>query len=119
MVCAAGSRSLPAGEQRRPRLGRGSLLCAGDRLHAVPATVPAANRPRPGQARPRGPDFGARAGRHRLPRLVTNRGLNYPLAPLRCDPHPPLPNVLLVVIDAMRADAVVPAVAPRTAALAQ
>src|SRR5262249_59745962 len=49
----------------------------------------------------------------------TNRGLNYPLAPLRCDPHPPLPNVLLVVIDAMRADAVVPAVAPRTAELAQ
>lgn len=49
----------------------------------------------------------------------TNRGLNYPLAPLRCDPHPPLPNVLLVVIDAMRADAVVPAVAPRTVELAQ
>ena len=49
----------------------------------------------------------------------TNRGLNYPLAPLRCDPRPPLLNVLLVVIDAMRADALTPAVAPRTAELAQ
>ena len=48
-----------------------------------------------------------------------DRGLNYPLAPLRCNPRPPLLNVLLVVIDAMRADALTPAVAPRTAELAQ
>ena len=45
--------------------------------------------------------------------------LNYPLAPLRCGPQKPLLSVLLVVIDAMRADALTPKVAPRLAALAQ
>src|SRR5207245_11147136 len=33
--------------------------------------------------------------------------------PLRCESHPPTLNVLLVVIDAMRADALTPEVAPR------
>jgi len=45
--------------------------------------------------------------------------LNYPLAPLRCEPRPPMLNVLLVVIDAMRADALRPGVAPRMDELAQ
>ena len=44
--------------------------------------------------------------------------LNYPLAPLRCEPQKPLLSVLLVVIDAMRADALTPKVAPRLSALA-
>ena len=39
--------------------------------------------------------------------------LNYPLAPLRCHPPSPLLNVLLVVIDGMRADALRPDIAPR------
>ena len=39
--------------------------------------------------------------------------LNYPRAPLRCESHPPTLNVLLVVIDVMRADALTPEVAPR------
>jgi len=45
--------------------------------------------------------------------------LNYPLAPLRCEPRAPLLNVLLVVIDAMRADALTPEVAPRLAEFAR
>jgi membrane-anchored protein YejM (alkaline phosphatase superfamily) len=45
--------------------------------------------------------------------------LNYPLAPMRCAPRTPDLNVLLVVIDAMRADALTPEVAPRLSALAQ
>jgi uncharacterized protein len=44
--------------------------------------------------------------------------LSYPLAPLRCQPPAPLLNVLLIVIDAMRADALTPAIAPRLAAFA-
>jgi membrane-anchored protein YejM (alkaline phosphatase superfamily) len=32
--------------------------------------------------------------------------LHYPLAPLRCEPSAPLPNVLWIVIDALRADAI-------------
>jgi membrane-anchored protein YejM (alkaline phosphatase superfamily) len=47
-----------------------------------------------------------------------DRALNYPLAPLQCEPRQPLPNVLLVVIDAMRADALTPAIAPRLAEFA-
>jgi len=39
--------------------------------------------------------------------------LIYPLAPLRCDPRAPAYNILVVVIDAMRADALTPDVAPR------
>src|SRR5262249_39343996 len=35
--------------------------------------------------------------------------LHYPLAPLRCTPRAPLPSVLLIVIDGMRADALTPA----------
>jgi len=49
----------------------------------------------------------------------TDRALHYPLAPLRCEPPSPKLNVLLVVIDAMRADALTPVVAPRMADLAQ
>ena len=45
--------------------------------------------------------------------------LKYPLNPLRCQPHTPLPDVLLVVIDAMRADVFTPATAPRISAFAQ
>ena len=45
--------------------------------------------------------------------------LNYPLAPLRCDPPSPKLNVLLVVIDGMRADALTPAVAPTLSAFAR
>ena len=45
--------------------------------------------------------------------------LRYPLVPLRCEPRGPRLNVLLVVIDAMRADALTPAVAPRLAGFAR
>jgi membrane-anchored protein YejM (alkaline phosphatase superfamily) len=45
--------------------------------------------------------------------------LIYPLAPLRCEPNTPALNVLLVVIDAMRADAMTPAIAPRLTAFAR
>ncbi|HTG13390.1 MAG TPA: DUF3413 domain-containing protein, partial [Candidatus Eisenbacteria bacterium] len=45
--------------------------------------------------------------------------LQYPLAPLRCVPPGPRLNVLLVVIDAMRADALTEASAPRLAAFAR
>ena len=45
--------------------------------------------------------------------------LNYPLAPLACAPRAPLLNVLFVVIDAMRADALTPEVAPRLAEFAR
>ncbi len=38
--------------------------------------------------------------------------LHYPLAPLTCDPPQPMLNVLLVVIDAMRYDALEPGLAP-------
>ena len=45
--------------------------------------------------------------------------LNYPQAPLRCGPNSPTLNVLLVVIDAMRADALTPVGAPRLAEFAR
>ena len=45
--------------------------------------------------------------------------LNYPLAPLRCDPPSPKLNVLLVVIDGMRADSLTPAAAPTLSEFAQ
>lgn len=38
--------------------------------------------------------------------------LRYPLAPLRCAPKTPLPNILVIGLDAMRPDAVDPKVAP-------
>src|SRR6266536_3289209 len=44
--------------------------------------------------------------------------LRYPQAPLRCEPRPPLLNVMLIVVDGMRADALAPISAPRLAALA-
>ena len=45
--------------------------------------------------------------------------LKYPINPLRCAPRTPMPNVLLVVIDAMRADALAPEAAPRLSAFAR
>jgi membrane-anchored protein YejM (alkaline phosphatase superfamily) len=45
--------------------------------------------------------------------------LNYPLAPMRCEPRPPRLNLLLVVIDGMRADALTSEVAPRLSELAK
>jgi membrane-anchored protein YejM (alkaline phosphatase superfamily) len=39
--------------------------------------------------------------------------LHYPLTPLRCEARAPMLNVVLVVIDAMRADALTPQTAPR------
>ena len=45
--------------------------------------------------------------------------LRYPLAPLRCEFRAPPLNVLLVVIDAMRPDALTEASAPRLAAFAR
>ena len=44
--------------------GLGALLPAGHRFHPVPAALPAANRPRAGEAPSRGPDPGPRAGCH-------------------------------------------------------
>ena len=45
--------------------------------------------------------------------------LNYPLAPLRCEPPSPKLDVLLVVIDGMRADSLTPAAAPTLSEFAQ
>jgi len=45
--------------------------------------------------------------------------LSYPLAPLRCGPRVAPHNILLVVIDAMRADALTPDVAPSLAQFAR
>jgi len=45
--------------------------------------------------------------------------LQYPLHPLTCSPAQPLPNVLLIVIDAMRADALNPQAAPRMSEFAR
>src|SRR5262249_22660796 len=45
--------------------------------------------------------------------------LRYPRSPLVCDPQRPLLNVLLIVIDGMRADSLRPAVAKRMADFAQ
>jgi uncharacterized protein len=45
--------------------------------------------------------------------------LQYPMTPLRCGPSRPLLNVLLVVIDGMRADALTSVAAPRLAAFAR
>jgi len=45
--------------------------------------------------------------------------LRYPLNPLHCEPRRPLPNVLLIVIDAMRADALNPRTAPRMSEFAR
>src|SRR5262249_33677792 len=45
--------------------------------------------------------------------------LNYPLAPMRCAARTPDLNVLLIVIDAMRADALRPEAAPRLSAFAR
>ena len=45
--------------------------------------------------------------------------LHYPRSPLRCEPKPPRLNVLLIVVDAMRADSLAPTIAPRMAEFAQ
>src|SRR5260370_35784570 len=58
----------------------------------------------------------ARAREHRLAASFgppADGDLNYPLAPLQCQPPVPLLNVLLVVIDGLRADALRPDIAPR------
>lgn len=58
----------------------------------------------------------ARAQEHRLAASFGRaaRGdVRYPLAPLQCQPPSPLLNVLLVVVDAMRADTLRPETAPR------
>lgn len=47
-----------------------------------------------------------------------DRTLNYPIAPLQCDPRVPALNVLLVVIDGMRADALNAVAAPKLSELA-
>ncbi len=63
----------------------------------------------------------ARGSEHRLVAAfgrLPEGELHYPLAPLRCEPRSPLLNVMLVVIDGMRADALAPASAPRLAELA-
>jgi len=63
----------------------------------------------------------ARAREESLAATIAQRAggeLHYPQSPLKCEPRPPLLNVLLIVIDGMRADALTPAAAPRLAALA-
>ena len=45
--------------------------------------------------------------------------LHYPRAPLRCEPPRPLPSVLLIVVDAMRADSLNPTSTPRMEAFAR
>lgn len=45
--------------------------------------------------------------------------LKYPLNPLRCEARAPMPSVLLVVIDGMRADALTPEAAPRMSEFAR
>jgi uncharacterized protein len=45
--------------------------------------------------------------------------LNYPLAPLKCEPAQPMLNVLLVVIDGMRYDSLSTGLAPRLVQFAQ
>ena len=44
--------------------------------------------------------------------------LRYPLAPLRCTPRAPLPNILMIGLDAMRPDAVDPRISPHISAFA-
>ncbi len=41
--------------------------------------------------------------------------LRYPLKPLRCEPATPLPNIVWVIIDALRPDAIDPGLTPRIA----
>jgi uncharacterized protein len=64
----------------------------------------------------------ARAREHRLVAALGRPSegvLHYPQAPLRCEPQRPLRNVLLVVIDAMRADLLAQETAPKLAAFAR
>jgi membrane-anchored protein YejM (alkaline phosphatase superfamily) len=44
--------------------------------------------------------------------------LDYPLAPLRCEPRRPLPNVIMIVLDGLRFDAVDPRYTPSLNAFA-
>ena len=41
--------------------------------------------------------------------------LRYPLHPLRCEPATPLPNIVWIIIDALRPDAIDPGLTPRIA----
>jgi membrane-anchored protein YejM (alkaline phosphatase superfamily) len=52
-------------------------------------------------------------------RRVGGGELNYPLAPLHCPKRGPSWNVLLIVVDAMRADALTPELAPHVAQFAE
>jgi membrane-anchored protein YejM (alkaline phosphatase superfamily) len=54
-------------------------------------------------------------------RLASERTgvLRYPLAPLACRPHAPLPNLLVIGLDAMRPDAVDPRISPHIDAFAR
>jgi membrane-anchored protein YejM (alkaline phosphatase superfamily) len=64
----------------------------------------------------------ARAREHRLVAALgrpSEGALRYPQAPLRCEPKRPLLNVLLVVVDAMRADVLTPERAPKVSAFAR
>ena len=65
--------------------------------------------------RARAREYGVVAALHRS----GDSALSYPLAPLKCEPPSPKLNVLLVVIDGMRADALTPTAAPALSALAQ
>ena len=95
-----------------PRVGRGALRRAGDLVHPLPAALlPAPGLAAAGAARPRRSAPGARAQRS-SPRSAGARPASCSTRsrPLRCAPRRPLLNVLLVVIDAMRADALAPEV---------
>jgi uncharacterized protein len=64
----------------------------------------------------------AQAREHRLIAAVSRLGggeLNYPLAPLRCSTREPEWNVLLIVVDAMRADSLTSELAPQMARFAE
>src|SRR5262249_37614188 len=113
-------RGLRPRQPSHPPLGGGPILRAGDVVHALPAALLPPQGP--GQARPprsRGSDPGARAAPRRRLRTPPGGELHYPRAPLRCEPLEPLLNVLLIVIDAMRADSLAPDTAPHMAAFAQ
>jgi membrane-anchored protein YejM (alkaline phosphatase superfamily) len=64
----------------------------------------------------------ARARQHRQVAALgrpSDGELNYPLAPLKCEPAQPMLNVLLVVIDGMRYDSLETGLAPRLVQFAQ
>jgi membrane-anchored protein YejM (alkaline phosphatase superfamily) len=64
--------------------------------------------------------FGVNATRSHdaLRRADRGTNLNYPRSPLRCEPRNELPNVLLVIIDGWRADALTEQITPHAASIA-